>query len=164
MGGVPTVAVNCADLTTADAIDGTIGSYINDGLIAENMNMLYYSWYWFAMYFWHLNVWSYISNIEAIALCGISNGVDDAVFNQEWMDTVFYPVMLDYSENIWYLSEYWWATSLIVIFPYFGWVVLIINIIFMLDFNMYAMEYNARLLGDAGAVEGGEEGEEEAEE
>jgi len=163
MGGVPTVAVNCADLTTADAIDGTIGSYINDGLIAENMNMLYYSWYWFAMYFWHLNVVSYLTAIEGVALCGVSNGVDDAVFNEDWMGETFYPVMQEYMDNVFYLSEFWWATSLIVIFPYFGWVVLIINIIFMLDFNTYAMEYNSRLAGDAPAGEEGE-GEEEEEE
>jgi len=101
-------------------------------------------------------------NIESIALCGVSNGVDDATFNEEWMSTSLYPVMTDYYDNVWYLTEIWYLTALIAIFPYFSWVILIINIIFMLDFNSYAMEYNARLLGAGGAE--GEEGEEEAEE
>ena len=96
--------------------------------------MLYYSWYWWAMYIWHLNVMSYVMNIESIALCGVSNGVDDAVFNQEWMDTSLYPTMMDYYDNVWYLTEIWWVTAFVGLFPYFGWVVLIINIIFMLDF------------------------------
>ena len=125
MGGVSTAAVNCADLTTADAIDGTITSYIKDGLQPENEIMIYYSWYWWAMYIWHLNVWSYVSNIEAVALCGVSNGVDDAVFNEEWMNNTLYPVMLGYSENVWFLTEYWWATAFL---GWTGWILIIVNV------------------------------------
>ena len=81
MGGISTATVECSALTSADIIDSTITSYIKDGLIPEADEMVYYGWYWFAMYIWNLNVMSYVTKIEAIALCGIANGVDDTKFN-----------------------------------------------------------------------------------
>merc|ERR1712226_1153027 len=111
------------------------------------------------MYIWHMNVVSYMSAIEATVDCGITNGADDAVFNQEWSDEYFYPVMLKYMDNVWYMTEYWWAAALL------GWtgiILIIVNVLFMLDFNAYAAEYNNRLLGIVPGEEG--EGEEEEEE
>merc|ERR1712226_144334 len=158
MGGVSTVPVDCAALTDAETIDATITSYIADGLVPEAEIMIYYGWYWWAMYIWHLNMWSYISKIEAIALCGVSNGVDDATFNEEWMNDTLYPTMMDYYDNVWFLTEYWWAAALL------GWtgiILIIVNVIFMLDFQAYAMEYNNRLLGLSAGGDGEEEEEEE---
>jgi len=134
MGGVPTVAVECSAFADAETIDSTITTYIVDGLIVENEEMVYYSWFWFGMYFWHLNMMSYIEKIEAIAQCGIANEVGSENFGEDWMGETFYPTMQLYIDNVWYLTEIWWVTAFIGFFPYFGWVVLIINIIFMLDF------------------------------
>ena len=51
--------------------------------------------------------------------------------------------MLQYLDNIFYISDIWY------IFALFGWtgpILLIVNIIMMLDFNEYAQAFNLALL------------------
>merc|ERR1712083_842364 len=95
MGGVSTAAVNCADFAEAEAVESTITSYIKDGLQPEAEIFIYYSWYWWAMYIWILNVQSYLMAIEAISLCDVSNGTGSA-FGEDWLGTTFYPTMQGY--------------------------------------------------------------------
>jgi len=101
MGGTPIKPVSCADYTTAEAIDDTIFRYVDEGLIPEAEEMMAYSWFWFGLWIWDENVHSYMTAIEAVAECGISNGVEDATYNKEWLDTTFRDAEGGYCRNIW---------------------------------------------------------------
>merc|ERR1719272_2162002 len=63
--------------------------------------MIYYSWYYWLMWVWNLNMHAYFDYITEIIACGISNGVDSKYSNQDWVDTTLNPVIAESFAPIW---------------------------------------------------------------
>merc|ERR1712083_272941 len=170
MGGINTSAVECSAFTEADAIEGAIDTYIKDGLIPEGEIMIYYSWYWWAMYIWNLNTQSFLNTMQAILDCGVSGGVDSK-FGQDWIDGTWTPQRARMQE-IFDILDMWWAPWIMILFqlpwpPLFGlfsWAgsvgYLVCSILFMLDYQQIALGVYATWAGDGAGEEGGEEEEE----
>ena len=76
MGGIATKQVWCMNYKDdAFLIDKDIERYLDLGLKVEAAEMVYYSWFWWAMYIWNIHTQNYVNAIDSIMLCGISNDV-----------------------------------------------------------------------------------------
>ena len=92
MGGIPTRELNCLEFEVADAVDIDIDNYIMYGLMVEADEMIYFSWYWWAMYIWNLNTQAYINLIQDILDCGMTNNVEGSKYaNEDWINNVWLP-------------------------------------------------------------------------
>ena len=93
MGGVPTTEVVCTDYVTAAAFDKDIDKYISEGMMIETQDMYIYSWISNLMYYYGVNIKSYMDKIDAIIFCGIQNEVVDSVYaNQAYFETYWSPI------------------------------------------------------------------------
>merc|ERR1712083_302127 len=69
MGGINTRPVDCASYADAAGVEADIDDYLLNGLIPEAEIMIYYSWYWWAMYVWNVNTQSFLMTMDAILNC-----------------------------------------------------------------------------------------------
>ena len=56
MGGISTRPVLCSAYMDAETIDRDIDEYIMAGVLPEADAMFYYSWYFWGMYIWGLDL------------------------------------------------------------------------------------------------------------
>merc|ERR1712183_181193 len=82
--------------------------------------------------------------ITNISLCDTEMGAGSD-FGEDWFAGTWMPVMEDYNAYMGYLLEYWWAAAF---FGWTGWVLVIVNVLFMLDFQGYQYVLIARALGE----------------
>merc|ERR1712216_302049 len=83
MGGVATVPVDCANFTTAEAIDGTFEDYMNNGVLVEAEGMMAYGWTGAGLWVYGQNLWSYVGKMDAMLTCGLSANVDGSKYATE---------------------------------------------------------------------------------
>merc|ERR1712166_1374374 len=92
-------------------------------MYAETEIMIYYSWYYWLMWVWNLNMHAYFDYVTAIIACGISNGVDSKYSNQDWVDTTLNVVIAENFAPIWEWVDLIWAPyiAMIPFAAYFIW-------------------------------------------
>jgi len=94
MGGISPRAVDCAEFSVADAIDTDFENYIINGLVPEAEIMIYYSWYWWAMYVWNVNTQLYFTTMQGILECAATNEIEDSKYgNTDYMEGTWQPAV-----------------------------------------------------------------------
>merc|ERR1719473_1235119 len=114
MGGINTRPVDCASYADAAGVEADIDDYLLNGLIPEAEIMIYYSWYWWAMYVWNVNTQSFLMTMDAILNCGVSGGVDSK-YGQDWIDGTWTPQRARMQE-IFDILDMWWAPWIMILF------------------------------------------------
>ena len=138
MGGIATRPVVCSAYTSADAVDTDIENYIMNGVLPEAEYMLYYSWWFWAMYIWNLDLFNYVTAITEIMDCSIANGVEGTRYgNSEFYDAHWKPI-LALTADIFGTLDFWW-------FPLVYWfvsltglgelIMFILNFVYMFQFS-----------------------------
>ena len=129
--GVPTQAVDCSAWTDGDAITAEVDNILQNGMYAETEIMIYYSWYYWLMWVWNLNMHAYFDYVTALAQCNETNGAGSD-YGQSWLDETMAPVIAETFQPIWDIVDLFWAPYIAMIpfaayaiwwIPFVGWFV-----------------------------------------
>ena len=149
MGGVVIKEMDCADYTTALAVDRDIALYIDAGLKEMTDSMTDYSWFWWLMWIYSMWVHDYMKVIYDIMTCGISNNVEGSAYaNEDYKKDVFLPTLGKMGETVLNDIDLWWHPALVIflsIFPGTWLIYLAVSIIFMGDYQTLMLEYISQL-------------------
>ena len=138
MGGIATRPVVCSAYTSADAVDTDIENYILNGVLPEAEYMLYYSWWFWAMFIWNLDLFNYVTVITEIMDCSIANGVEGTRYGtSEFYDANWKPILALTAEifatlDFWWFPIVYWAISLTGLGEL---IMFILNFVFMFQFS-----------------------------
>ena len=127
--GVPTQAVECSAWTDSAVIEAEIDNILQNGMMAETEIMIYYSWYYWLMWVWNLNMHAYFDYISGIIACDIENGAGSKYGDQAWVDETMTPVIAEVFQPIWDIVDLFWAPyiAMIPFAVYFIWWVPVIG-------------------------------------
>ena len=145
MGGIPIKPFTCRDYTTAASIDKDFETYVMAGLMLEAEEMTKYSWFSFLMYLWNVDTQEYMTTLETVLDCGMTNKVVGSKFaNEEYMKGTFDVVKRKY-EEIYEILDLWWHPMMVLFFaiiPLGDLGYLIASIVMMFDYQEVANGLN----------------------
>jgi len=82
--------------------------------------MTSYSWFWFLMYLWNLNMQTATEQLQDILDCGMANGVMGSKYaDPDYIENIWKPIKAKIQEEIYDVLDIWWFPAMTLLY-YFG--------------------------------------------
>merc|ERR1711953_990534 len=137
--GISTTPVVCSHYRSATDVDQDIENYIIHGILKDNEDMQSYSWAFWGLYVWYVEMEAYTNAITKIMDCAMSNNIQGTKYGNDRFYRGTWAGVMEYYQAEYDIVSLWWHPALYTLIVLFtggsgAIVYLILSIIYMQDY------------------------------